>query len=142
MNKELIMKKILPVVIIALYVIGLVMMIFANFSQGLVLWFISTAGGALYLYVKRTEEKKAADAAAIEEESGSEASAADLIEIIHIIEHHGVPAVFTEVNGSVSAASIIEAELGTPAYPLDMAMNSDYFTAMAQNIETLKEALQ
>lgn len=81
-------------------------------------------------------------AAAIEEESGSEASAADLIEIIHIIEHHGVPAVFTEVNGSVSAASIIEAELGTPAYPLDMAMNSDYFTAMAQNIETLKEALQ
>lgn len=68
MNKELIMKKILPVVIIVLYVIGLVMMIFANFSQGLVLWFISTAGGALYLYVKRTEEKKAADAAAIEEE--------------------------------------------------------------------------
>lgn len=68
MNKELLLKKILPAVIIALYVIGLIMMIFANFAQGLVLWFISTAGGALYLYVKRTEEKKAADAAAIEEE--------------------------------------------------------------------------
>lgn len=68
MNKELLMKKILPGVIIALYAIGLAMMIFANFAQGLVLWFISTAGGALYLYVKRTEEKKAADEAAIEEQ--------------------------------------------------------------------------
>lgn len=81
-------------------------------------------------------------AAAIEEESGSEASAADLIEIIETIEHHGVPAVFTEVNGSVSAAAIIEAEIGIPSYPLDMAMNTDYFTAMKQNIDTLKEALQ
>lgn len=80
-------------------------------------------------------------AAAMEEESGSEASAADLIEIIHIIEHHDVPAIFTEVNGSVSAASIIKAEIGTPAYTLDMAMNSDYFAAMKQNIDTLKEAL-
>lgn len=68
MNKELLMKKILPGVIIALYAIGLAMMIFANFAQGLVLWFISTAGGALYLYVKHTEEKKAADEAAIEEQ--------------------------------------------------------------------------
>ena len=67
-NKALLLKKILPAVIIALYVIGMIMMIFANFAQGLVLWFISTAGGALYLYVKRTEEKKAADEAAIEEE--------------------------------------------------------------------------
>ena len=81
-------------------------------------------------------------AAAIEEESGSEASAADLIEIIETIEHHGVPAVFTEVNGSVSAAAIIEAEIGIPSYPLDTAMNTDYFTAMKQNIDTLKEALQ
>lgn len=68
MNKELLMKKILPGAIIALYAIGLAMMIFANFAQGLVLWFISTAGGALYLYVKRTGEKKAADEAAVEEQ--------------------------------------------------------------------------
>ena len=81
-------------------------------------------------------------AAAIEEESGSEASAADLIEIIGIMEHHGVPAVFTEINGSASAAAILEAEIGIPSYPLDMAMNTDYFTAMKQNIDTLKEALQ
>lgn len=68
MNKELLMKKILPAIIIALYAIGLALMIFGDFARGLVLWFISTAGGALYLYVKRTEEKKAADEAAVEEE--------------------------------------------------------------------------
>ena len=67
-TKNLILKKILPIAIIALYIVGLVMMIFANFAQGLVLWFISTAGGALLLYVKRTQEKKAADEAAAEEE--------------------------------------------------------------------------
>lgn len=66
--KNTLLKKILPIIIVALYVVGLAMMIFANFSQGLVLWFISTAGGALLLYVKRTQEKKAADEAAVEEE--------------------------------------------------------------------------
>ena len=80
-------------------------------------------------------------AAAIEEESGSEASAADLIAIIELIDHHSIPAVFTERNGSVSAASIIAAEIGIPVFPLDMAMNGDYFAAMEHNIDTLKEAL-
>ncbi len=80
-------------------------------------------------------------AAAIEEESGSEASAAELIAIMELVEEHGVPAVFTEVNGSVSAADIIEAEIGTPHFALDMAMNGDYFSAMTYNIDTLKEAL-
>lgn len=67
-TRDMLLKKILPIAIIALYAAGLAMMIFANFAQGLVLWFISTAGGALLLYVKRTQEKKAADEAAIEEE--------------------------------------------------------------------------
>ncbi len=80
-------------------------------------------------------------AAAIEEESGSEASAAELIAIVGLIEEHGVPAVFTEINGAVSAADIIKAETGTPYFPLDMAMNGDYFAAMTYNIDTLKEAL-
>lgn len=80
-------------------------------------------------------------AAAIEEESGSEASAAELIAILDLVETHSVPAVFTEVNGSVSAADIIEAEVGTPHFALDMAMNGDYFAAMTHNIDTLKEAL-
>lgn len=81
-------------------------------------------------------------AAAIEEESGAEASAADLIDIIGLLNDRQIPAVFTERNGSTAAASIIEAETGIPAYPLDMAMNTDYFEAMEQNIDTLKEALQ
>ena len=80
-------------------------------------------------------------AAAIEEESGSEASAAELIAIISLAEEHAVPAVFTEVNGAVSAAQIIQAETGIPHYPLNMAMTGDYFTAMTHNIDTLKEAL-
>ena len=80
-------------------------------------------------------------AAAIEEESGSEASAADLIEIIGVIRAHEVPAVFTEINGAVSAAAVIEAEIGVPHSALDMAMNGDYFAAMIHNIDTIKEAL-
>lgn len=81
--------------------------------------------------------------AAIEEESGSEASARDLTEIVHLVEAHGLPAIFTEVNGSPSAASVIQAETGVPQYALDMAMGgSDYFAAMTGNIDTLKEALQ
>ena len=79
--------------------------------------------------------------AAMEEESGSEASAAELISILALAEAHNIPAVFTEVNGAVSAADIIEAETGIPHYALDMAMNGDYFAAMTHNIDTLKEAL-
>ena len=81
--------------------------------------------------------------AAIEEESGSEASARDLMRIIAEIEHHQLPAVFTEINGSVSAAKVISAEIGVPVYDLDMIMGgSDYFTAMKANFDILKEALQ
>lgn len=81
--------------------------------------------------------------AAIEEESGSEASAKDLTQLVHLVEEHALPAIFTEVNGSSSAASAIQAETGVAVYSLDMAMGgSDYFTAMRHNIDTLKEALQ
>ena len=80
---------------------------------------------------------------AIEEESGSEASAQELIHMIDLVQEHQLPAIFTEKNGSVSAASIICAETGVKSYPLDMAMGgSDYFSAMEANIQTLKEALQ
>ena len=80
--------------------------------------------------------------AAVEEESGSEASAADLTEIIGLVEEYGLSCVFTEVNGSDAAASVICAETGAKAYTLDTAMGSDYFAAMEHNIRTLKEALQ
>ncbi len=80
---------------------------------------------------------------AVEEESGSEASAMELIALIELVEDHGLPAIFTEKNGSVSAASVIAAETGTAQYTLDMAMSgSSYFDAMRHNIDTLKEALK
>lgn len=80
---------------------------------------------------------------AVEEESGSEASAAQLTELCRLVRDHNIPAIFTETNGSVSAAAIIAAETGTKVFTLDMAMSAgDYFEAMYQNINTLKEALQ
>ena len=80
---------------------------------------------------------------AIEEESGSEASAAELIELANIVTTHNVNAIFTEKNGSRAAASIISAETGATIYELDMALSGDsYFTAMYHNIDTLKEALK
>ena len=80
---------------------------------------------------------------AVEEESGSEASAKELIHLIEEVEHHGLPAIFTEKSGSVSAASIIARETGCKTYTLDMAMAGDsWFDAMYHNIETIKEALQ
>jgi len=80
---------------------------------------------------------------AIEEESGSEASAKELIHMIEEVEHHSLPAIFTEKSGSVSAAGIIARETGAKEYALDMAMAGDsYFDAMYHNINTLKEALQ
>ena len=80
---------------------------------------------------------------AVEEESGSEASARELINLIEEVEHHALPAVFTEKNGSNSAASIIARETGCKTFTLDMAMNgTSWFDAMYHNIDTIKEALQ
>ena len=79
----------------------------------------------------------------MEEESGREASAAELIELIEEVEHHALPAIFTEANGSVSAAGIIARETHIESYQLDMVMSGDsYFDAMYHNIDTLKEALE
>ena len=79
---------------------------------------------------------------AVEEESGSEASAAELKHLIEEVRHHSLPAVFTEVLGSTSAAQIIAAETGISVYTLDMAIHGeDYFSAMYHNINTLKGAL-
>ena len=78
---------------------------------------------------------------AVEEESGSEASAKELIHLIEEVEHHQLPAIFTEKSGSVSAAGIISRETGCKSFALDMAMAGDsYFDAMYHNIDTIKEA--
>lgn len=80
---------------------------------------------------------------AVEEESGSEASAAQLKELCRLIEAHRLPAIFTETNGSTSAASIISKETGVKIHTLDMAMSGDdYFAVMYRNIDNIKEALQ
>ena len=79
---------------------------------------------------------------AIEEESGSEASAAELIHIIRMISDHNLSAIFTESNGSTSAAGIITRETNAKTYVLDMCMSGNsYFESMYKNIDTLKEAL-
>ena len=78
---------------------------------------------------------------AIEEESGSEASAAELIQIIQLVNEHHLPAIFTEKNGSSSAAAVISSETGVQVFSLDMAMSSNsYFDAMYHNIDAIKEA--
>ncbi len=79
---------------------------------------------------------------AVEEESGSEASAAELIELVQLVEDHKLPAIFTECNGSTSAAKVIAAQTGCKIFSLDMAMAGEsYFDAMYRNIHTIKEAL-
>ena len=79
---------------------------------------------------------------AVEEESGSEASAKELISLIRLTHDHHLPAIFTEENGSTSAASVISRETGANVFVLSMVMTGDsYFDAMYRNIDTIKEAL-
>ena len=78
---------------------------------------------------------------AIEEESGREASAAELKELIMLVEAHH-PGVFTEKSGSTTAAEVIARETDCKVYQLDMAMSGDsYFDSMYHNIDAIKEAL-
>lgn len=80
---------------------------------------------------------------AMEEESGSEASAKELKELVILVHEYKLPAVFTEVNGSTSAAQVICAETGIRSFALNMAMSGQgYFEAMYHNINTIKEALE
>lgn len=79
---------------------------------------------------------------AIEEEAGSEASAAQLRDLITLVQENDLKAIFTEKNGSASAAEIIARETGAKIFTLDMAISGEsYFDAMYHNIDTLKEAL-
>ena len=79
---------------------------------------------------------------AVEEESGSEASAKELKHLIGLLNAYQLPAVFTEINGSASAANVISRETGAGVFQLDMAMSGDdYFASMYHNIDTIKEAM-
>lgn len=78
----------------------------------------------------------------VEEEAGSEASAAELKNMIGLVADNDLPAVFIEKSGSDAAAKIISAETGAKIYTLDMGMSgSNYFETMYHNINTIKEAL-
>ena len=85
----------------------------------------------------------------MEEEAGSEASAHDVVELLEEIEHHALPAIFTEVNGGTATAEMIQRERGIPIYALDMMMSGPtvdvngvhtYLDRIIQNAETLQEA--
>lgn len=85
---------------------------------------------------------------AIEEESGSEASAAEIKEIIALIEEYQIPAIFTEKNGSDATARAIARETGCEVYQLDMMMSGEgrgmeeYCRVMEENYMTIAEALK
>ena len=81
--------------------------------------------------------------AAVEEESGAETSAKELIRLIELVQQHDLGAIFTEQNGSTASAAIISRETGARTFTLDMAISgNDYFAAMYHNIQTIREALQ
>ena len=84
----------------------------------------------------------------IEEESGSEASAAEMAEIILLINEHGIPAVFTEVNGSTATAEAIARETGVAVASLNMMISKGdtdftdpYSEIITANVESILEAL-
>ena len=80
--------------------------------------------------------------AAIEEEAGSEVAASDLISIIALVRENALPAIFTEVNGSESAAGLVASETGCHTFALNTALgDDDYFTAMRKNYDAIREAL-
>ena len=81
--------------------------------------------------------------AAVEEESGAETSAKELIRLIELVQQHDLGSIFTEQNGSTASAAIISRETGARTFTLDMAISgNDYFAAMYHNIQTIREALQ
>ena len=84
---------------------------------------------------------------AIEEEEGSTASAAEIKEIVGLIEAYRIPAIFVEKNGSRATAEVIARETGCEIYELDMLMSGEgsglqsYLDVMRKNMNTIVEAL-
>lgn len=84
----------------------------------------------------------------IEEESGSEASAQEVSQILQEVESHNLPAIFTEKNGSDSTAQVIQRESGVAIYQLDLLMSGDtdtdglaaYIAGMDANTAAIQEA--
>ena len=84
----------------------------------------------------------------IEEEEGSEASAAEIKEIVSLINDNHIPAIFTEKKGSTATAEAIARETGCGVAQLDMMMSGEgtgieiYIAMLEANVDTVLEALQ
>jgi zinc transport system substrate-binding protein len=83
----------------------------------------------------------------IEEEEGSEASAAEIKEIVALIRDYDIPAIFTEKNGSDATAQAIARETGVAVVQLDLIMSGEgngvsaYVDAMNENLDAIAQAL-
>ena len=58
---SLILKRLLPIVIVIMCLLGVGLMVVGSFRQGLSLWFLSLVLGAITLYIHRTLMKKLHD---------------------------------------------------------------------------------
>ena len=93
---------------------------------------------------------------AMEEEDGSTASARDILTASQLVREYGLPAVFTERNGSGAAARAVSGETGVQVDTLSMLMDgpdapeggadtvlcATYLALMDENITTLAEVLK
>lgn len=76
---------------------------------------------------------------AIEEEEGAEASAAEIKEIVSLVETYDIPVIFTEKNGSDATARAIARETGATVGELSMLMSGEgselscYYDALLKN---------
>lgn len=83
---------------------------------------------------------------AIEEEDGATVSAAEIKELMALIEENHIPAIFVEKNGSRLAADVLSRETGCAVYELDLLMSGDgqgiqpYLDAMEANLKNVLTA--
>ena len=83
-------------------------------------------------------------AAAMEIEHGSEPSAREIEDVIHIVEENELPAVFDEENGESLTAETVARQTGAKLYTLTMGMGEGEMgctDAIYRNIDTIREAL-
>lgn len=80
----------------------------------------------------------------IEEESGSEASAKDIKEIVALIRAYDIPMIFVEENGSDATAKAIQRETGVAIGTLSTLMSKNdagFWESMDHNMKVLYEGL-
>ncbi len=58
---SILLRRALPLLLVALCLAGVGLMLFGRFGLGLILWFAGAVAGALLLWTRRTLEKKLRD---------------------------------------------------------------------------------